>query len=155
MSGGRSAGVDRGVAPTPSHTPACPAPAPAAAVPAAHGAWVILVDDDPAVARAIEFAFGLEGLKVATYPDGARALASGRLPEAGCLVLDYQLPDMDGLQLLQRLRDGGVTAPAILVTTNPRRALRHRAEAAGAPIIEKPLLSDALLDSVRQALGPA
>lgn len=117
--------------------------------------WVILVDDDPAVARAIEFSFGLEGIRVSAYPDAAKALASRRLSQAGCLVLDYQLPDMDGLQLLQRLRDGGVTAPAILITTHPKRAVLERARAAGAPIIEKPLLTDALLDSVRSAIGSA
>ena len=117
--------------------------------------WVILVDDDPAVTRAIEFAFGLEGLNVSTYADAAQVLESPRLADAGCLVLDYQLPDMDGLHLLARLREGGVTAPAILITTNPNRALRQQAAQAGTQIIEKPLLSDALLNSVRQALAAA
>lgn len=116
---------------------------------------VVLVEDDPAVTRAIEFSFGLEGLDVRSYADGAGALAAEPPRRAGCLVLDYQLPDMDGLDLLQRLRAGGVSAPAILITTNPREAVRRRAQAAGAPIVEKPLLSDALLDSVRQAIATA
>jgi hypothetical protein len=46
-----------------------------------------------------------------------------------------------------------VELPAILVTTNPRTALRNRAAAAGVPIIEKPLLTDALLTTVRKALA--
>ncbi|MDO1559527.1 response regulator [Brevundimonas sp. 2R-24] len=118
-------------------------------------AQIVLVDDDPAVTRAIEFSFGLEGLTVWSYADGAGALSSDRLDDAGCLVLDYQLPDMDGLELLRRLRVQGVSAPAILITSNPKRDMRRRAEAAGAPIVEKPLLSDALLESVREALAEA
>ena len=116
---------------------------------------VVLVEDDPAVTRAIEFSFGLEGLRVRSYPDGATALASDQPAKAGCLVLDFHLPDMDGLELLEQLRADGVSAPAILITTNPKAALRQRALAAGAPIVEKPLLTDGLLDSVRHALKAA
>lgn len=115
---------------------------------------VVLVDDDPAVANAIVFSFGLEGIDVRAFADGESLLAAGPLP-AGCLVLDYNLPGIDGLDLLARLREAKVATPAILITTNPRTALRARAAAAGTPIIEKPLLTDALLDTVRAALAVA
>ena len=114
---------------------------------------VILVDDDPAVTHAMQFSFDLEGLDVRSYRDGESLLANGVLPESGCLVLDQNLPGMDGLSLLERLRANGVRLPAILITTNPRTALRDRAAAAGVPIIEKPLLTDALLTTVRTALS--
>lgn len=114
---------------------------------------VILVDDDPAVTHAMQFSFDLEGLDVRSYRDGESLLAYGALPESGCLVLDQNLPGMDGLSLLERLRANGVRLPAILITTNPRTALRDRAAAAGVPIIEKPLLTDALLTTVRTALS--
>ena len=114
---------------------------------------VILVDDDPAVTHAIQFSFDLEGLDVRSFRDGESLLAADDLPEAGCLILDHNLPGMDGLALLERLRAAGVRLPAILITTNPRAALRNRAAAAGVPIIEKPLLTDALLTTVRKALA--
>lgn len=114
---------------------------------------VILVDDDPAVTHAMQFSFDLEGLDVRSYKDGESLLATGILPESGCLVLDQNLPGMDGLALLERLRANGVRLPAILITTNPRTALRDRAAAAGVPIVEKPLLTDALLTTVRTALS--
>jgi len=114
---------------------------------------VILVDDDPAVTHAMQFSFDLEGLDVRSFKDGESLLASGRLPDAGCLVVDHNLPGMDGLALLEHLQATGVRLPAILITTNPRSALRHRAAAAGVPIIEKPLLTDALLTAVRTALA--
>lgn len=116
---------------------------------------VVLVDDDPAVAHAVQFSFDLEGLDVRNFRDAETLLASGHLPENGCLVLDYHLPGVDGLELLERLRVNGVRMPAVLITTNPRANLRARAAAAGVPIIEKPLLTDALLTAVRSALAHA
>ena len=114
---------------------------------------VILVDDDPAVTHAMQFSFDLEGLDVRSFRDGESLLAVDDLPEKGCLILDHNLPGMDGLALLDRLRAANIRLPAILITTNPRAALRNRAAAAGVPIIEKPLLTDALLTAVRTALA--
>ena len=114
---------------------------------------VILVDDDPAVTHAVQFSFDLEGLDVRSFRDAETLLGSGPLPSKGCLVLDYHLPGVDGLDLLERLRADGVGMPAVLITTNPRPHLRARAAAAGVPIIEKPLLTDALLTAVRSALA--
>jgi FixJ family two-component response regulator len=114
---------------------------------------VILVDDDPAVAHAVQFSFDLEGLDVRNFRDAESLLASEPLPDKGCLVLDYHLPGVDGLVLLERLRENGVRMPAVLITTNPRPHLRARAAAAGVPIIEKPLLTDGLLSAVRSALA--
>lgn len=113
---------------------------------------VILVDDDPAVAHAVQFSFDLEGLEVRSYSDAESLLESGDTPASGCLVVDQNLPGMSGLSLLEHLRGLGVQLPAILITTNPRAALRDRAAEAGIPIIEKPLLTDALLTTVRTAL---
>lgn len=114
---------------------------------------VILVDDDPAVAHAVQFSFDLEGLDVRSYRDAESLLASRDMPKSGCLVLDQNLPGIDGLSLLERLRATGVKLPAILITTNPRAVLRNRAATAGVPIVEKPLLTDALLTTVRMALS--
>ena len=114
---------------------------------------VFLVDDDPAVAHAVQFSFDLEGIEVRSFSDAESLLASGDLPRGGCLVLDYHLPGADGLDLLARLRAKGVRMPAVLITTNPRANLSLRAATAGVPIIEKPLLTDALLSAVRSALA--
>jgi FixJ family two-component response regulator len=116
---------------------------------------ILLVEDDPAVVNALTFSLELEGFDVCAYADGEALLASTPLPTRGCLVLDYNLPGIDGLDLLERLRAAEVNLPAILITTNPRRALRLQAAIAGVRIIEKPLLTDALRDSVRNALATA
>lgn len=116
---------------------------------------VVLVDDDPAVTHALTFSFGLEGFEVRAYRDAEAVLADHELPDRGCLVLDYRLPGLDGLSLLARLRAAAVNLPAILVTTNPQPSTRLRAAATGTPIVEKPLLTDALLTAVRKAVQPS
>ncbi|WP_269716792.1 response regulator [Caulobacter sp. NIBR2454] len=114
---------------------------------------MIIADDDPAVLHALRFAFEIEGFDVMSFPDAASVLRSPPLPKCGCLVLDYKMPDMDGLTLLAALRAAGVELPAILMTSGPTRALKARAAAAHVPIVEKPLLGDELTRRVRGLTG--
>jgi FixJ family two-component response regulator len=106
---------------------------------------VLLVDDDPAVRGSLKFAFELEGFEVEDY---ASAELVGE-QHANCLVLDYRLPGMNGLQLLDLLRRRGSTAPAIIITSHPNRKIREQIAAAHATLIEKPLLCDALTGTIR------
>lgn len=124
-----------------------------AALPKRAGEAVVVIDDDPAVLGALKFALELEGFLVSAYRSGAEVLAHPDLPEAGCLVIDFRLPDMDGLHLLAALRDRAVRLPAVLITSNPSPGLRRRASAVDVPIVEKPLLGNALLDAIRLALS--
>jgi len=119
----------------------------------AQGSIVIVVDDDPAVLSALKFALELEGLRIAAYRSGSELLAEPVLPSSGCMVIDYKLPGADGLSLLSDLRERGVTLPAILITSHPTQSLRRRAAAATAPIVEKPLLGDALSNAVWSILA--
>ena len=112
---------------------------------------VVVVDDDDAVRSALKFWLELEGFAVETHESG-RSLAAAEVPASGCLVLDYDLPEGDGLQLLRGLRARDVSLPAVLITSRASRAVRSAAAAAGVPIIEKPLLCDALLETVQHAL---
>jgi DNA-binding response OmpR family regulator len=103
-----------------------------------------LVDGDPAVRNALRFAFETAGISVAAFSDGETALAAADQAKWRCVVLDQRLPGMTGLELLQRLRERGVLAPAIMITTQPSRETIARSRAAGVEIVEKPLLDDAL-----------
>jgi two-component system response regulator FixJ len=112
-------------------------------------AVVLVVDDDAALTEALKFAMELEGFSVETYPDGESLLKLNAFPKRGCIVIDMKLPGIDGLELVRRLRARQVTLPAVLITTNPPSALRIHAAAADVPIVEKPLLRDELIDTVR------
>ena len=114
---------------------------------------VLVIDDDPAMRSSLKFALEVEGFAVRVYPTGSDLLNEEEMPESGCLVTDYNLPGMNGLDLLARLRERKISLPAILITTHPSAAVRSRAASAGVRLIEKPLLSDALFQSIRAALG--
>jgi FixJ family two-component response regulator len=116
-------------------------------------ARVILVEDDQAVLNALKFSIELEGIPVDAYASGETMLTGAPMPARGCLVLDYHLTGMNGLDLLMRLRAKGVRLPALLITTNPSPAVRARAAGMGAAIVEKPLLTDRLTRSIVSALA--
>ena len=111
-------------------------------------AILALVDDDEALRHALSFAFEAHGFPVSAFADAETALASGNLAAWRCMVLDYQLPGLTGLELLDRLRAAGVRAPAVLITTQPSLSTRARALLAGVEIVEKPLLDDTLMTKV-------
>ena len=73
-------------------------------------------------------------------------------PERGCVVVDYHLPGISGLELLTQLRERHVALPAVLVTTRPNVIVRLRAAEAGIRIIEKPLLTQELFQWIQTTL---
>jgi two-component system response regulator FixJ len=116
---------------------------------------LIIVDGDLAIRSALTFSLELGGFAVDSYPSGEALLQERVLPTDACMIIDYELPGINGLQLLRALRLRHVTSPAILVTTNPTRRLRAEAQAAGMPIVEKPLLTEDLERSVHRAFEQA
>jgi FixJ family two-component response regulator len=114
---------------------------------------VLIIEDDPAVRNSLKFALEVEGFCVQAYQTGAELLRDVDIPTNGCLVIDYKLPEMNGLDLLVKLRCRNIDLPAILITTHPSAAVRDRAARAGVPLIEKPLLNDTLFQGIRTALG--
>jgi two-component system, LuxR family, response regulator FixJ len=113
---------------------------------------VLIVDDDLAVLNSLQFCLEIEGFLVRTYSSGSDLLNDQNMPQSGCLVIDYRLPSMNGLDLLSELRRRKVMLPAILVTTHPSVSVREQTAAAGAILIEKPLLNEALFDGIRAAM---
>jgi two-component system response regulator FixJ len=113
---------------------------------------VLIIDDDPAVRNSLKFALEVEGFAVRAYHAGAELLREKEFPADGCLVVDYKLPEMNGLDLVVELRKRKIDLPAILITTHPSSEVRRRAAVAGVTLIEKPLLNDTLFQGIRAAL---
>jgi len=117
---------------------------------------VCVVEDDAAVRNALKFFLEVEGLAVRTYDGAARLLDDSELPSCRCLVVDYRMPVMDGLELVMALRARAITAPVIMMTGRVTRDLRIRAGKLGVRrVIEKPLPDGDLLEAIRTAIDDA
>ena len=79
---------------------------------------VLIIEDDPAVRSSLKFALEVEGFLARAYQTGAELLKDTDIPEDGCLIVDYKLPDMNGLDLIVELRRRKIDLPAILITTH-------------------------------------
>jgi FixJ family two-component response regulator len=120
---------------------------------AANTHFVLIVDDDHAVRDSLKFALELEGLLVDTCESGNALLGHPRLQLARCLVLDHQMPGMNGFAVMHELKRRNVCLPIIMITAPLSREIEQRALAAGVvALLEKPLLEDVLLDKIRRIL---
>jgi two-component system response regulator FixJ len=110
---------------------------------------IAIVDDDAAVLNSLKFSLQTEGFEVQAYSDGSALLDAGRLPDVDCMVIDQKLPGMSGLDVVAELRQRQYAMPAVLITSDPNLEVRIRAAKAGIPIVEKPILGNALMESIR------
>jgi two-component system, LuxR family, response regulator FixJ len=114
---------------------------------------VYVVDDDPDVLGSLQFLLETEGFDVRTFRTGAALLRAVRPFDVDCFVIDYKMPDMNGVDLTSRLRNRDIAAPVILITGYPDENIPARAEAAGIRhVLHKPLLEDSLIAHVRGAI---
>jgi FixJ family two-component response regulator len=114
---------------------------------------ILVVDDDDAVRNAVRSMMESEGFEVLAFSNGHDLLNEASLPAIACMVVDYNMPAMNGLELVGALRGRGVSIPAILITGNPAKYVRDRAAAISVLVVEKPQLGSYLLDSVREAVA--
>lgn len=118
------------------------------------GAVVYVVDDDEGVRSALKFALEVEGLDVRLYEGSKALLAEQDLPLRACLVIDYRMPEMDGLEFVRALRMRGIDLPVIMITGRVNRDLHRRVEKLGVLcLLEKPLSDSQLVACVRSALA--
>ncbi|MGO9133181.1 MAG: response regulator transcription factor [Methylovirgula sp.] len=115
---------------------------------------IIIVDDDIQVLRSLCFLLEAEGYFVRTFNSAAALLEEETLPDNACLVVDYRMPTMNGLDLLARVREKFPQVPALLITGYPDDTIEKRAADIGIKVVRKPHLDDALLDSIRDVFAP-
>lgn len=77
---------------------------------------VLLVEDDPSTAKAIELSLASEGIICDTTEFGEEGLEIGKLYDYDIIVLDLMLPDIDGYEVLRRLRAAKVTTPILILS---------------------------------------
>jgi two-component system response regulator FixJ len=117
---------------------------------------VHIVDDEESVRNSLAFLLGAAGFAVRTHASATAFLEVAPGIRNGCLVTDLRMPDIDGVELLRRLRESGAMLPAIVVTGHGDVQMAVEAMKSGAlDFIEKPFSDETLIDSIRRAVDKA
>jgi len=114
---------------------------------------ISLVDDDESIRRTTRLLIESLGFQAAAFESAETFLKSGLLQETSCLIVDVQMPGMNGLQLQSHLATVGYKIPIIFVTAYDNKESRQQALQAGAvAFLGKPFSDELLLQTIRAAL---
>jgi len=114
---------------------------------------VLVVDDDISVRESLELLIRQEGLVVETFTSAQEFLARPPVSGPSCLVLDYSLPGLNGLELQKRIALDRHQMPIIFITGHGDIPMTVQAMKAGASeFLTKPFSDEVLLHAIRSAL---
>ncbi|WP_457096084.1 response regulator transcription factor [Lysobacter sp. P5_B9] len=115
---------------------------------------ICVVDDDESVRSATASLLRAAGYATASFDSAEAFLAAGDLHRFACLVVDIQMPGMDGIALVDRLGRDAPHVPIILVTARTEHDLLERAAASRAAfVLRKPFPAQRLLECLQIVLG--
>ena len=110
------------------------------------------MDDDPAVLKALGRLLRSHSFRARMYGSGREFLAALRVDVPECLIVDLQMPDMNGMELQQHLVRNGINVPTILITAHSD-AVSHPDNRGFVARLRKPLQHEALFDAIDKAVG--
>ncbi len=114
---------------------------------------VYFIDDDEGIRISMQALLKLEGIESQLYASGRELLADVHSMKHGCMVVDFKMPEMSGLQLIREMRQLGSTLPFLLISGCATISMAVEAMKLGAVnIIEKPFDPGEFLASVRATL---
>jgi FixJ family two-component response regulator len=114
---------------------------------------IIVIDDDPSILKALRRLVSGAGFEVRTF-DRPSTLLRSDLPKAGaCLIVDIDLPEMNGVELCETLAASGCRLPVILITAHTDEETRRLADGAcPVALLVKPFGRELLVNSIESAL---
>ncbi len=117
----------------------------------------LVVDDSLTIRRIVIKALGLAGIsESAEAADGAEALHAVKAQDFDLILLDWNMPKLNGIDTLKALRQAGKTTPVIMVTTEAEKSRVIEAIKSGASdYLIKPFAPDQLAAKVKNVLGAA
>ena len=117
---------------------------------------IAVVDDDPSVRKALARLLRASDLDADAYGSAQQFLESLQTSAPDCLVLDLQMPEMNGLALQRELGRAGIRLPIVVITGHDEPGMQARCLAAGAAAyLRKPLEERTLLAAIEAAINPA
>ena len=116
---------------------------------------ILVFEDTESITTLLRIFFTRQNCEVSLMPDGADAVAAARAFGPDLIVMDYIMPGKDGIEAAMDLREAGVTAPILMLTSKSFDADHDRAKAAGInAYLTKPFDPKQLEDSYRSLLSP-
>lgn len=117
---------------------------------------VHVIDDDEAMRDSLAFLLDTAGIEARTYDSAVAFLEHVASLEGGCILTDVRMPEINGLELIERLKAMGVILPVVVMTGHADVPLAIQAMKAGVvDFIEKPFEDEVLLGALRAALDQA
>ena len=117
---------------------------------------VHVIDDDEAVRDALAILLRTYGFAARSYSSAEAFLDAPAPGPSDCIISDVQMPRLDGLELLSRLKRDGLTLPVIVMSGRGSRRMAEEAVARGAwGYVDKPFASDQIVEMVQDALAAA
>ena len=114
---------------------------------------ISIADDDESVRRTTQLLIESFGFRAAVFESAEEFLKSEDLGRTSCVIVDVQMPGMDGLQLQSQLAAMGRGIPIIFITAHDSKESRRRAMQAGAvAFLGKPFSDEQLLQTIQLAL---
>jgi len=114
---------------------------------------VILVEDDEGLRTALLRVLRASGFKALAYDSAQAMLADAQAEAADCLVVDIHLPAMSGLELVDRLRGRGLTAPAVAISAHDEAGVREAVRRRGIErFLGKPFLGSTLVHTLNELM---
>jgi FixJ family two-component response regulator len=115
---------------------------------------ISIVDDDESVRNAISRFVRSHGYVAHTFASAAEFLSSPQIDTTSCVIADVQMPNMNGMELQDVLRDQGRQLPIIFITAFPEDAIQARVLRAGAVCyLTKPVDGPTLIEHIQGAMG--
>jgi len=115
---------------------------------------LILIEDDENVRRSMTMLLRARGFQIDAYRGGAEFLMMQGQHGGDCLLIDYKMPRLDGLEVMRRLRAGNDQTPGIMITGYYSDSLYKRALLAGfSNVLEKPSTPATLLDLIAKTIN--
>ncbi len=114
---------------------------------------VYIIDDDEDIRSSLTRSLGKRGFEVTAFPSAEAFLEVHRETQAGCIILDYGMPGLNGLELQEKLNAAGFTTPIIFITGHGGVPESVRAMRAGAlDFLEKPFRTEVLVERINRAV---
>ena len=115
---------------------------------------IAIVDDDHSVRKALQRLLRSINLDADTYGSGREFLAALADAMPDCLVVDLQMPEMNGFELQRRLAESGIRLPVVVITGHDEPGMRAQCMSAGASTyLRKPLDAKVLLEAISTAIA--